>query len=102
MRVGAVDHDLGDVDVAQERLDRAVAEDVVADLLGEPVAVGVADRPLLRAHQLGEDRADPVVELGLVEVRVVQLRTELLEQLGVDVVLELLETLVLGVARVGS
>ena len=31
--LGAVDHDLGDAVVAQERLERAVAEDVVGDLL---------------------------------------------------------------------
>ncbi len=46
--VVAVDHDLGDVRVAQVGLDRAVAQDVVADLLGDAGPVAAAQRPVLR------------------------------------------------------
>ena len=91
----AVDHDLGDVRVAQERLDRPVAEDVVADLLGDPGPVAAAQRPVLRAEHVGEDLADLGVELVLVHVRVVETRTHLLEQLDVDAALELLDPVVL-------
>ena len=35
-RVGPVDHDLGDLAVAQQGLEGAVAEDLVGDLLGDP------------------------------------------------------------------
>ncbi len=66
-RVGAVDHDLGDLRVAQERLERAVAQDVVDDLLADARAVARGQRPLrLREHRLDgvedvllEDAAPP-------------------------------------------
>ena len=89
--VVAVDHDLGDVRVAQERLDRSVAQDVVADLLGDPGPVAAAQRPVLRAEHVGEDLADLGVELVLVHVGVVEMRTHLLQQLDVDAALELLD-----------
>ena len=57
--VGAVDHDLGDVAGRAGRLDRAVAEDVVADLLGDPGPVAVAERPVLRGEHVREDRRGP-------------------------------------------
>ena len=80
MSVGAVDHDLGEVRVAQERLDRAVAEDVVGDLLGDPGAVRRGEQDVLVLHGLLEGAAHHALELGLGQVGVVQLGTELLEQ----------------------
>ena len=89
--VVAVDHDLGDVRVAQVRLDRPVPQDVVADLLGDAGPVAAAQRPVLRAQHVGEDLADLGVELVLVHVGVVEMRTHLLQQLDVDAALELLD-----------
>ena len=74
--VGAVDHDLGDVGVVQVGLDRPVADDVVADLLGDPEPVARAQRPLLGGEHVGEDGAQLLVELVLVEVGLVELRAE--------------------------
>ena len=73
-RVGAVDHDLGDVRVAQEGLDRPVAEDVVGDLLGDPGAVGDGQRRLVLGEHLLQRQPDLLLELGLGQPRVVQLR----------------------------
>ena len=97
--VEAVDHDLGDVGVTQERLDRPVAEDVVADLLGDPGAVGVADRAVLAREHVGQHLADPALQVGLVDVGGVEVGTELLDQLGVHDALELVDALLLGGGR---
>ena len=94
-RVVAVDHDLGDVAVVQELLDRPVADDVVADLLGDPQPVARAQRPLLGGDHVGQDRAQLLVELVGVHVGLVELRTQGLQQLGVDSRADLLETVVL-------
>ena len=88
---GTVDHDLGDVGVAEEGLDRTVAEDVVGDLEGHLGAVGAAERPLLRPDDLLEHLPDPGGEVVLVDVGVVELGAELLEQLGVHGGLEVLD-----------
>ena len=88
---GAVDHHLGDVDVAQVGLERAVAEDVVGDVLGDPLAVAAGQRPVARRQHVGEDDSHLGLELGGLEVGVVQLGTELLEELAVHALLEVLE-----------
>ena len=77
--VVAVDHDLGDVRVAQVGLDRPVAEDVVADLLGDARAGrccsgGRSCEPSTSARTVRTS----LVELVLVHVGVVELRTQLL------------------------
>ena len=95
---GAVDHDLGDVGVAQVGLERAVAEDVVGDVLGDPLAVDPGQRPVAGGHHVGEHRADLGLQLGGLEVGVVQLRAELLQELAVHALLEVLEP-VLGASR---
>ena len=87
----AVDHDLGDVVVAQVGLERAVAEDVVGDLLGDPLPVGRGQRAVAGGHHVGEHAADLGLELGLRQVGVVQLRAELVQQLVVDALLEVVE-----------
>ncbi len=78
--VRAVDHDLGDVGVAQERLERAVAEDLVGDLLGDPGAVRGAERRLLQLEHLLQGLPHPLLELGLLQPGVVQLRAEVVDQ----------------------
>src|SRR5439155_24709840 len=77
--VPRVHHDLGDVRVAQQRLDRAVAEDLVDDLLVRLDPVGGGERLLLGQYlrQRFEDRADQVV---VVTGQLVQLRAEQLQQ----------------------
>ena len=67
--VVTVDHDLGEVGVAQERLDRAVAEDVVGDLLGDPGAVRRGEDDVLVLHGVLEGAADHPLELALGQVR---------------------------------
>ena len=79
-RVGAVDHDLGDVGVAQVGLERAVAEDVVGDLLGDAGAVGDGQRRLVLGEHLLQRLAHLLLELGLGEPRVVELGAEVVQQ----------------------
>ena len=86
--VGPVDHDLGEVRVAQERLDRAVAQDVVGDLLGDAGPLGGREQDVLGLHRLLQCALDHVLELGLGQLGVVQLGTELLEQGVVDLGLQ--------------
>ena len=87
-RVRAVDHDLGDLRVAQQRLQRTVAEDVVDDLLRDPRAVTGRQR-LLR---LGQDRLDRVedvlLEQPLLHLARVRLLPEGLHEVVVHLVLE--------------
>ena len=87
----AVDHDLGDAVVAQVGLDRSVAEDVVGDLLGDPLPVHAGQRPVAGRHHVGQGVADHRLELGRGQVGVVQLGAQLDEQLLVDALLELVE-----------
>jgi hypothetical protein len=94
--VVSVDHHLGHVLVAQERLDRSVAQDVIADLLGDPGPFLVADRALVSRKEVGQDRTDPLVQLVLVHVGGVEVGAELLEQLGVHGLLQLVELVPTG------
>src|SRR5262249_9541814 len=68
--VVAVHHDLGDAGVAEERLERAVAENVVGDLLLQSRALARAERGVLRRqlfrHELANARRQI---LGAVEVQ---------------------------------
>ena len=93
---GAVDHDLRHVDVAQVGLQRAVAEDVVRDLLGDPFAVAARQGAVAGSENVGQDGAHLGLELGCLEVGVVELWTELLEQLAVHALLEVLEPVLGG------
>ena len=49
--VGAVDHDLGDAVVLEQLLDRAVADDVVADVRGELLVQPAVERDALRPRR---------------------------------------------------
>ena len=100
--VEGVDHDFGQVGVAQQRLERAVAEDVVRDLLGDagPVdrghrLVGVGQRGLQRDVHL-------LLELGLRHVGVVELGAQRLDELGVHDLLERRERVAAGLLGRGQ
>ena len=85
----AVDHDLGDAVVGQEPLERAVAEDVVGDLGGEPLAVvsrAIPGSAPSCAVMSAVTRSRSAVR---VDVRVEELRAELADDGEVDPVLDL-------------
>ena len=94
--VERVDHDLGEARVAQQGLDRAVAEDVVRDLLRDARAVGRRHRGVGVGDGRLERQPDLLLELGLRHVGVVQLRAERLDQSLVHRALEVLEGVGLG------
>src|SRR5207248_2559368 len=77
--VPRVHHDLGDVRVAQQRLDRAVAEDLVDDLLVRLGPVGGGER-LLLGQYLGQRLQDRPDQILVVAGQLVQLRAEQLQQ----------------------
>ena len=67
--LGAVDHDVGDVVAGQQRLQRAVAENVVADVLEQFLLLGDRHREVLDRDDVVDDVADFLaravgVELG--------------------------------------
>ncbi|MGY4382114.1 hypothetical protein ACVWZ3_009753 [Bradyrhizobium sp. i1.3.6] len=80
--VGAVDHDVGDVVARQQRLQRAVAENVVADIVEQLFLLGDRHHDVLDRDDLVDDVADFLarglgVELGeLGEVDGLDQRTE--------------------------
>ena len=56
--VGAVHHDVGDVVAGKQRLERAVAEHVVADVLEQILLLGDRHRDVLERDDLVDDVAD--------------------------------------------
>ena len=88
----------------RKRLDRAVAEDVVGDLLGDPGAVAalLSGRSWWASTSASTAARTRRLELVLVHVGVVQLRTELLEQLGVHAGLEVLDAVLLAAGASGA
>ena len=56
--VGAVDHDVGDVVAGEQRLERAVAEHVVADVVEQFLLLGDRQDDVLEADDLRDDVAD--------------------------------------------
>ena len=97
--VGTVHHDFGDVFVLQEAIDRAVAEDVVGDVLDELGLVGGRQRGALLGEcglQLLVDAA-PQIVLG--EPTVVEDRAQRVDQMVVDLLPELVEDRVTARAR---
>ena len=89
-----VDHDLRDGVVGQEALERAVAEDVVRDLVREALAVIARDARL--AGEVPADVGDDAVaHTHRVERLARQLRAELADDEHVDRVLEVGERLLL-------
>ena len=84
----SVDHDLGDIGIAQVRLQRAVTENLVGDLLSHPRPVGDGQRRLVSLQHRLERLSDLELKLALVEVGVIELGTEDLEQTLVDAALD--------------
>ena len=90
-QLGAVDHDLGDVVFLQVAVDRAVAEDVVGDILDELGLVGGRQRRLLLGQGLLELVLDPGPKVVLAEATVVEKGTELVDQVVVDLLAQVVE-----------
>jgi hypothetical protein len=74
--VRPVHHDLADLAVTQQRLQRPEAQDLVRDLLGNAVAVRCRQRRVLGVDHRLERLPDPQLQLALLEVGIVQLRAE--------------------------
>ena len=90
----AVDHHLGDGLVAQERLERPEAEDLVGDLLEHPHPLGAGEGEALLVGDLAEQLLDLAPHLDL--VREVELRVHLVDEPVLDAVLGLTERLAGG------
>ena len=99
-RVVVVDHHLGDGVVAQEGLQRAVAEDVVRDLTGDLGALLPRQRRLVERERLRHRLAHALGELVVVARRVEQARPDARDDVVVDPGLELAERI--GGARGGG
>jgi len=93
----AVDHDLCDVRVSQERLDGAVSEDVVSDLLRDASPVRRGQRDITGCHDLLQGLAHLLLELGLGQSGIIELRPQGVEERLVDLSLQIGE----GVDRGG-
>src|SRR3954451_19325840 len=87
----AVDHHLGDGLVAQERLQRTEADDLVRDLLEHADALGAREGEALLVDDLAEDLLDLAAHLDLVGQ--VELRVEVLDDPGLDPELDVAERL---------
>src|SRR5438132_1187206 len=79
-----VHHDLGDIDVLQEAVDGAIAQDVVGDVLDELRLVGGRERCLLLGQRRVELVGDAQAEIALAEAPVIEDRSELFDEVVVD------------------
>src|SRR5439155_8554201 len=77
---GAVHHDLAHGRVAQQRFDRAVPEDLVGDLAGDPGPVPARERRLVAGQQVVDHLADPLAEVLVAADLLVQLGAHDLQQ----------------------
>ena len=93
--VGAVDHDLRDRVVDEEPLERAVAEDVVGDLVRQALALVARDPDLVGEVALDVDETRSRSAAGSVATSD-ELRAELGDHAQVDAVLQLGVRLELG------
>ena len=98
--VRPVDHHLGDRLVAQEPLERAVAERVVGDLVDHALSIGDG-QPALLLQPAPDVAPDPRAQARLVQARVEQLGTELGDHRVVDAVGDLRHA-VAGLGRLGG
>ena len=87
----AVDHDLRDRLVAQERLERPEADDLVGDLLEHPDALGAGQGEAFLVDDLAEDLLDLAPDLDLVGQ--VELGVEVLDDPALDPELDVAERL---------
>ena len=90
----AVDHDLGDGLVAQERLERPEADDLVGDLLEHPDPLGAGEGEAFLVDDLAEDLLDLAPDLDLVGQ--VELRIQVLDDPVLDPELDVPERLADG------
>ena len=67
-RVGAVDHDVGDLVARQQRLERTVAQHVVADVLEQLLLLGDRHHDVLDLDDLADDVADLFARGGRIEL----------------------------------
>ena len=86
-----VDHHLGEGLVAQQRLERAEAQDLVGDLLEHAHALGAGEGEALLVGDLAEQLLDLAPDLDL--VRQVELRVQLVDEPVLDAELGLAERL---------
>ena len=86
--VEAVHHDVADGGILEQRLQRAQAEDLVQDLLDQPLALGQRHRERLVEDQPLHHVADLPAHAVLVQVLEL-LRRERVQQLLVDLALDL-------------
>ena len=56
--IGPIDHDVGDVVARQQRLQRAIAQHVIDDVLDQVLLLGHRHGDILDRHQFGDDVAD--------------------------------------------
>ena len=89
--VGAVDHDFGDLTVLEVAVDGAVAEDVVGDVLDELGLVGRRQRGLLLGQRLLQLVLHADAQVVLTHAPVVEERTELVDEVVVDLLPQLVE-----------
>ena len=87
----AVDENVGDRVVAEQRLDRAESGDLVDDLLDDLFALDLAERRRLGAQELDDGVADLLNENRLVLDRLERLEVQPLDEPAVQVDLELLD-----------
>ena len=67
-RVGAVDHDVGDLVAREQRLQRAVAQHVVADVLEQLLLLGNRHHDVLDLDDLADDVANLLARRGGVQL----------------------------------
>ncbi len=88
--VGPVGHDLGDVRVVEQRVDRPVTENVGGDLVEERATVGRGEgETLLLVDCPLQHLQDPETELGVGHAAVVERRAEFLDHFEVETPAEL-------------
>jgi hypothetical protein len=83
-RVPVVDHDLRDLRVTDERLQRSEAQDAVADLTDDEELLLCGERPFLLIQQLAEALMNQTLELRVGQRGVVQTWPERLDQALLD------------------
>ena len=87
----AVDHDFGDGLVAEQRLERTEADDLVRDLLEHADALGAGEGQALLVDDAAEDLLDLTADLDLVGQ--VELGVQVLDDAGLDPELDLAQGL---------
>ena len=97
-RAGAVHHDVGDVVAREQRLERAIAEHVVADVLEQLFLVGDRHHHVLDGDDLVDDVADFLARRHRVELGELG-EVDRLDQRAENLALGLVETL--GAAALG-